>query len=126
MMLRWISNFVISGRYTGILQDIINHAYDLIGNDLKFCAGNSHTVSRVAAGLAFVDRKVILMGRNPYPPDKPGKICTRRLRENLDVLNKAGTLVREDGTYGRLLESRKHVFAEGVNMCNLLRDLGSG
>ena len=53
----------------------------------KFCAGDSHTVSRVAAGLAFVDRKVILMGRNPYPPDKPGKICVRRLKENLDILN---------------------------------------
>jgi hypothetical protein len=81
-------------------------------------------VSRVAAGLAFVDRKVILMGRNPYPPDKPGKICVRRLKENLDILNKAGKLVREDGTYGRLIESRKHVFVEGVNVCNLLRDLG--
>ena len=86
-------------------SDIINHAYDLIGDDLKFCAGDSHTVSRVAAGLAFVDRKVILMGRNPYPPDKPGKICVRRLKENLDILNKAGKLVREDGTYGRLIES---------------------
>lgn len=72
------------------IADIINHAYDLIGNDLKFCAGNSHMVSRVAAGMAFVDRKVILMGRNPYPPDK----------------------------------SRKHVFVEGVNVCNLLRDTG--
>ena len=106
------------------IVDIINHAYDLIGNDLKFCAGNSHTVSRVAAGLAFVDRKVILMGRNPYPPDKPGKICIRRLRENLDLLNKVGKLVREDGTYGRLIGSRKHVFVEGVNVCNLLRDTG--
>ena len=26
-------------------SDIINHAYDLIGDDLKFCAGDSHTVS---------------------------------------------------------------------------------
>jgi len=64
------------------------------------------------------------MGRNPYPPDIHGKICIRRLRENLDVLNKVGKLVREDGTYGRLIESRKHVFVEGVIVCNLLRDTG--
>jgi hypothetical protein len=118
------SNFRSTDSEAMNIADIINHAYDLIGDELKFCAGDSHTVSRVAAGLAFVDRKVILMGRNPYPPDKPGKICVRRLKENLDILNKAGKLVREDGTYGRLIESRKHVFVEGVNVCNLLRDLG--
>jgi hypothetical protein len=46
------------------------------------------------------------------------------MTSNLDILNKAGKLVREDGTYGRLIESRKHVFVGGVNVCNLLRDRG--
>jgi hypothetical protein len=118
------SNFRSTDTEAMNITDIINHAYDLMGDDLKFCAGNSHTVSRIAAGLAFVNRKVILVGRNPHPPDKPGKICIRRLKENLDILNKVGKLVREDGSYGRLIASRKHVFIDGVNVCNLLRDLG--
>jgi hypothetical protein len=118
------SNFRSTDSEAMNIVDIINHAYNLIGDDLKFCAGNSHTVSRVAAGLAFVNRKVILLGRNPHPPDKPGKISIQRLKENLDILNKVGKLVREDGTYGRLIASRKHVFVDGVNVSNLLRDLG--
>ncbi len=32
--------------------------------------------------------------------------------------------MREDPAYGRLIASRKHVFVDGVNVCNLLRDLG--
>jgi hypothetical protein len=118
------SNFRSTDSEAMNISDIINHAYNLIGDDLKSCAGNSHTVSRMAAGLAFVNRKVILMGRNPYPPKKPSKTCIQRLKMNLDLLNKIGKLVREDGAYGRLIASRKHIFVDGVNVCNLLRDLG--
>jgi hypothetical protein len=118
------SNFRSTDSEAMNIADIVNHTYNLIGDDFKFCAGDSHTVSRVAAGLAFVDRKIILLGRNPHPPEKPGKISIRILKENLDVLNKVGKLVREDGTYGRLIASRKHIFVDGVNVCNLLRDLG--
>jgi hypothetical protein len=118
------SNFRSTDSEAMNISDIVNHAYNLIGDDLKSCAGNSHTVSRTAAGLAFVNRKVILMGRNPHPPGKPGKNCIRRLEKNLDLLNKVGKLVREDAAYGRLIASRKHIFVDGVNVCNLLRDLG--
>ena len=40
----------------------------------------------------------------------------RRLKEDLDFLNKAGKLVREDGTYERLIESGKHVFVELIKL----------
>jgi hypothetical protein len=113
------SNFRSTDSEAMNISDIINHAYNLIGDDLKSCAGNSHTVSRTAAGLAFVNRKVILMGRNPHPPKKPGKTCIQQLKMNLDLLNKVGKLVREDGAYGQLIASRKHIFVDGVNICNL-------
>jgi len=106
------------------MVEIVNHAKRVLGDGFKCCAGNAHTVSRVAAGLAFADHKVILLGRNPHPPPKPGKICLSRLFKHLDLINKAGKLVREDSTFGKLFASREYVFADGVNVRNLLRDLG--
>lgn len=104
--------------------EIINHAKSVLGEEFKFCAGNAHTVSRVAAGLAFADHKVILLGRYPHPSIKPGKICLSNLIKHLDLINKVGKLVREDSEFGRIIASREHIFANGVNVRNLLRDLG--
>jgi hypothetical protein len=104
--------------------EIINHAKSILGDGFKFCAGNAHTVSRVATGLAFADHKVILLGRYPHPSIKPGKICRSRLLKHLDLINKAGKLVREDSEFGRIITSREHIFADGVDVRILLRDLG--
>ena len=106
------------------MAEIVNHAKRVLGDGFKCCAGNAHTVSRVAAGLAFADHKVILLGRNPHPPPKPGTICLSRLFKHLDLINKAGKLVREDSKCGKLVASREYAFADGVNVRNLLRDLG--
>ncbi len=104
--------------------EIINHAKSVLGEGFKFCAGNAHTVSRVAAGLAFADHKIILLGRYPHTANKPGKICLSRLLKHLDLINKVGKLVREDSEFGRIIASREHIFADGVDVRNLLRDLG--
>jgi hypothetical protein len=104
--------------------EIINHAKSVLGEGFKFCAGNAHTVSRVATGLAFADHKVILLGRYQHPSIKPGKICLSRLLKHLDLINKAGKLVREDSEFGRIITSREHIFANGVDVRILLRDLG--
>ena len=104
--------------------EIVNHAKSVLGEQFKFCAGNAHTVSRVAAGLAFADHKVVLLGRYPHTASKPGKICLSRLLKHLDLINKVGKLVREDSEFGRIIASREHIFADGVDVRNLLRDLG--
>jgi hypothetical protein len=104
--------------------EIINHAKSVLGEGFKFCAGNAHTVSRVATGLAFADHKVILLGRYPHPSNKPGKICLSRLLKHLDLINKAGKLVREDSEFGRIITSREYIFANGVDVRKLLLDLG--
>jgi len=106
------------------MMEIVNHAKSVLGDKFKFCAGNAHTVSRVAAGLAFTSHKVILLGRYPHPPTRPGKICLSRLRKHLELINKVGKLVREDSEFGKIFTSREHIFVDGVNVWNLLRDLG--
>jgi hypothetical protein len=68
------------------MMEIVNHAKSVLGEEFKFCAGNAHTVSRVAAGLAFAGHKVILLGRYPHPPTKPGKICLSRLHKHLELI----------------------------------------
>jgi hypothetical protein len=106
------------------MMEIVNHAKGVLGDEFKFCAGNAHTVSRVAAGLAFAGHKVILLGRYPHPATRPGKICLSRLRKHLELINKVGKLVREDSEFGRIFTSREHIFTDGVNVWNLQRDLG--
>ncbi len=104
--------------------EIVNQAKSVLGDEFKFCTGNSHTISRIAAGLAFADHKVILLGRNPNPPKKPGKRCLSRLLKHLDLINKVGKLVREDSEFGRIIATRQHIYVNGVNLRNMLRDLG--
>jgi len=104
--------------------EIVNQAKSVLGEEFKFCTGNGHTVSRIAAGLAFADHKVILLGRNPNPPKKPGKICLSRLLKHLDLINKVGKLVREESEFGRIIATREHIHINGVNVRSLLRDLG--
>jgi hypothetical protein len=104
--------------------EIVNQAKSVLGEEFKFCTGNGHTVSRIAAGLAFAAHKVILLGRNPNPAKKPGKMCLSRLLKHLDLINKVGKLVREDGEFGRIIAIREHICVNGVNVRSLLRDLG--
>ena len=72
------------------MMEIVNHAKSVLGDEFKFCAGNAHTVSRVAAGLAFTGHRVILLGRYPHSATRPGKICLSRLRKHLELINKVG------------------------------------
>ena len=83
-------------------MEIVNHAKSVLGDEFKFCAGNAHTVSQVAAGLAFAGHRLILLGRCPYPAIRPGKICLSRLRKHLELINKVGKLVREDSEFGKI------------------------
>ena len=83
-------------------MEIVNHAKSVLGDEFKFCAGNAHTVSRVAAGLAFAGHRVILLGRYPHSATRPGKICLSRLRKHLELINKVGKLVREDSEFGKI------------------------
>ena len=106
------------------MMEIVNHAKSVLGDKFKFCAGNAHTVSRVAAGLAFTGHMVIPLGRYPHSATRPGKICLSRLLKHLELINKVGKLVREDSEFGRIFTSREHIFADGVNVRNLQRDLG--
>jgi hypothetical protein len=66
------------------MMEIVNHAKSVLGEEFKFCARNAHTVSRVAAGLAFARYRVILLDIFPHPTIRPGKICLSQLRKHLE------------------------------------------
>ena len=106
------------------MVEIINQAKSVLGDGFKFCTGDSHTVSRIAAGLAFADHKVILLGRNPNPPKKPGTLCLDGLLKHIELINKIGKSVREDSEIGKIIASREHIFVNDVNVRKILRDLG--
>jgi hypothetical protein len=55
---------------------------------------------------------------------KPGKMCLSGLLKHLDLINKVGKLIREDGEFGRIIANREHIYINGVNVRSLLRDLG--
>nr|CBH38536.1 hypothetical protein BSM_20130 [uncultured archaeon] len=87
--MQWVdfSNLKIQPYFDPIamnMMEIVNHAKSVLGDEFKFCAGNAHTASRVAAGFAFAGHKVILLGRYPHPATRPGKICLSRLRKHLE------------------------------------------
>jgi hypothetical protein len=46
------------------------------------------------------------------------------LHKHLELINKVGKLVREDSEFGKIFTSREHIFADGMNVRNLQRDLG--
>jgi hypothetical protein len=77
------------------MVEIVNQAKSVLGDGFKFCTGDLHTVSRIASGLAFADHKVILLGRNPNPPKKPGMVCLDNLlKQNVrKLLRDLGELI---------------------------------
>jgi hypothetical protein len=104
---------------------VLAHARSVLGDDLVWYTGNGHTVSRLAAGLAFAAFKVIAAGRIHGEPKRPGPKCLARLLEKRELINRVGAWLRSDPSLGRMLASRQHVYVEGVNIRRLLEDLGS-
>jgi hypothetical protein len=104
---------------------VLAHARSALGDDLRWYTGNSHTVSRLAAGMAFAAFRVIAAGRVQGEPRLPGPRCCARLLARGDLINRVGHVLRSDPSTGRMLASRQHCYVDGVNVRRLLEDLGS-
>ncbi len=104
---------------------ILAHAISLLGSDLQWYTGNGHTVSRLAAGMAFAAYRVIAAGRIHGEPKLPGPRCRKRLLNHCSLLNRVGSALRSNPSMGRLLASRHYYYTDGVNVRRLLEDLGS-
>ena len=104
---------------------VLAHARSVLGDDLRWYTGNSHTVSRLAAGMAFAAYRIIAAGRVQGEPRLPGLRCRARLLERGDLINRLGHVLRNDPSMGRMLASHQHYYVDGVNVYRLLEDLGS-
>ncbi|CAG0967229.1 MAG: hypothetical protein OIN86_05925 [Candidatus Methanoperedens sp.] len=75
--------------------------------------------------MVFLSHGVVAAGRIHHKPEKQlGKSRLKRLRKNIPLLNKVGKLLREEPTLGRVMAMKKHVYVEGVNVRQLVEDLG--
>jgi len=104
---------------------ILAHAKKVLGPDVQWYTGNGHTVSRLAAGMAFAAHKVIAAGRIHGDPKLPGPRCCERLLKQYSLINQVGHALRCNPEFGRLLASRHHYYVNGINVRCLLDNLGS-
>jgi hypothetical protein len=105
--------------------EVIKEVQEICNGSVKLYSGNGHTTSRVAAGMVFLSFGVVAAGRIFHKPTKPlGEKRIAKLRKNIELLNRVGKLLREEPTLGRVIASRKHVYANGVNVRKLIEDMG--
>jgi hypothetical protein len=107
------------------IVEIMKDVQETCGGSVRLYSGDSHTVSRVAAGMAFLCFGVIAAGRIHYKPKVPlSEHRVANLKANISLLNKVGKLLRDEPPLGRIMAMRKHVYVDGVNIRKLLEDLG--
>lgn len=64
-------------------------------------------------------------GRIHHKPKKQlGKGRLARLRKSIPLLNKVGKLLREEPALGRVMAMKKHLYVKGINVRQLVEDLG--
>ncbi len=107
------------------IVEVIDEVREICGDSVHIYTGNGHTTTRIAAGMAFLSHGVIAAGRLYHEPKKNlGARRIRKLRRNIALLNKIGTLLREEPALGRVMAMRKHIYVDGVNVRKLVEDLG--
>ena len=87
--------------------------------------GNGHTTSRASAAMSLLSHKVIATGRITHEPNPPSEHKIKQLKTHIDIMNKVGKILRTDGDLGRIISSRKHIYVDGVDVRDLIEDLGS-
>ena len=107
------------------IVEVMDNVQRVCGDDVKIYTGNGHTTSRVSAGMVFLSHGVVAAGRVHHKPKKPlGKTRLGRLRNNIQLLNEVGELLREDPALGRVMAKKKHIYVDGINVRSLVEDLG--
>jgi hypothetical protein len=107
------------------IVEVMAQVQAICGDSVRIYCGNGHTTSRVSAGMVFLSHGVVAAGRIHHKPEKQlGKSRLKRLRKNILLLNKVGKLLREEPTLGRVMAMKRHVYVEGINVRQLVEDLG--
>jgi hypothetical protein len=119
-------SMVISSTETEAMHavELVARARRVVGDSIRIYGGNSHTVSRVAAGLLWGVFDVVSAGHIVHSPPALSMTQRDRLRTCLPQLNKVFLLLRQRPELGRLFAMRSHVYVDGVNIRPLVDHLG--
>ncbi len=107
------------------IVEVMAHVQAVCGDSVKIYSGNGHTTSRVSAGMVFLSHGVVAAGRIHHKPEKQlEKSRLIKLRESISLLNKAGKLLREEPTLGKVMAMKKFVYVDETNVRQLVEDFG--
>lgn len=107
------------------MVEALKNVQYVCGGGVKIYTGDGHTTSRVSAGMVYLALGIIEAGRVHHKPATAlSAKSVKNLRENIDLVNRVGKLLREEPTLGREFARKKHIFVDGVNVRKLVEDLG--
>jgi len=107
------------------IVEVIDEVKKICGDGVRIYTGNGHTTTKVSAGMAFLGHGVIAGGRLHYEPKRnleEGSI--KRLKQNIELLNKVGKLLKDEPELGRVMAMRKHIYVDNLNVRKMVEDFG--
>lgn len=107
------------------IVEILNYVNGFLNANIGVFVGDCHTTSKIAAAMSYLTYRVIAAGRTKIKPIALTKSMKEKIKANLGLSNKVGTLLRRDGKYGAIIASKEHIYVNGMNIRALLDDFGS-
>jgi hypothetical protein len=104
---------------------LVAKAQKILDGGVRIYTGNGHTTTRVCAGNLLLGFGVIGAGRFLGRPKPLSHYKEDRLRKNLSLLNKVGAFLRRYPDLGSVFSARTHVYVDGVNVRQLVDDVGN-
>ena len=103
------------------IVEVIDEVKKICGDGVRIYTGNGHTTTKISAGMAFLGHGVIAGGRLHYELKKNlGKGSIKRLKQNIELLNKVGKLLKDEPELGRVIAMRKHIYVDDLNVRKML------
>ena len=104
---------------------LVAKAQKILDGGIRIYTGNGHTTTRICAGNLLLGFGVIGAGRFTGKPRPLSGKRQQRLRKNLPLLNKVGAFLRQYPDLGSVFSARTHVYVDGVNVRQLVEDVGN-
>ena len=107
------------------IVEVIDEVKKICGDGVRIYTGNGHTTTKISAGMAFLGHGVIAGGRLHYELKKNlGERSIKKLKQNIELLNKVGKLLKDEPELGRVVAMRKHIYVDDLNVRKMLEDFG--
>ncbi|MBC2707096.1 MAG: hypothetical protein HF977_05120 [ANME-2 cluster archaeon] len=107
------------------IVEVIDEVIKICGDGVRIYTGNGHTTTKISAGMAFLAHGVIAGGRLHYELKKNLEDSSiKKLKTNIELLNKVGKLLKEEPELGRVMAMRKHIYVDNLNVRKMVEDFG--